>query len=400
MFLSKKALSINPSLTLGLTARAKAMRAEGMDVIGFSAGEPDFDTPSHIKEAAKQAIDEGFTKYTPTSGIPELKEAICRKFKEDNRLDYEPSQIIVSCGAKHCIYNAIQATCEEGDEVILPSPYWVSYNEQIKLAGAIPVVVDTEESEDFKINPQLLSQCISNKTRLLILNSPCNPTGSIYTKAELEALAQVVVEKGIMVISDEIYEDIIYEGSQHTSIASLGPDIKALTIVVNGVSKSYSMTGWRIGYAAGDKKLISTMSNLQDHSTSNPASISQKAALAALCGTQEPVREMVLEFRKRRDYMVEQLNQVPGISLTPPQGAFYTFPSVIGILGKSFQGQTIENSMQLSELLLNKAKVVVIPGIAFGSDHHLRLSYATAMSNIIEGLNRIKAIANKIWEEN
>lgn len=396
MVLSKRAQSIGPSPTLGLTARAKAMKAEGIDVIGFGAGEPDFDTPKHIKEEAKRALDEGFTKYTPTSGIPELKQAICKKFKEDNGLDYEPSQVIVSCGAKHCIYNAVQVLCEEGDEVILPAPYWVSFPEQIRLAGAKPVIIGTKEEDGFKLTPPILSKYITNRTKLLILNSPCNPTGTAYSKEELQKIAEILVAEGIWVISDEIYEKIVYDGFQHVSIASLNPKIKDLTIVVNGASKTYSMTGWRIGYAAGDKQVIGAMSNLQDHSTSNPTSFAQKAAVVALSGTQEPVTQMVIEFKKRRDYMVKELNQIPGITCLLPQGAFYAFPNISKVLGRVCDGQVIENSTLLAEMLLTQAKVAVVPGSAFGADNYLRLSYATSMDNIADGSKRIKEWIKKI----
>ncbi|HAV42943.1 TPA: aspartate aminotransferase, partial [bacterium] len=371
-------------------AKAKQMKEEGIDVIGFGAGEPDFDTPAYIKEAAKEAIDGGFTKYTPTAGTRELKEAICQKFKDDNHLDYSIDEILVSCGAKHSIFNAILTLCNEGDEVILPSPYWVSYPEMIKLAGATPVILETTQEDNFKITPKRLSEVITPKTRLLILNSPSNPTGMLYTKEELESISQILVERGIFCISDEVYEKIIYDGREHMSIASLGPKIKELTMVINGVSKSHSMTGWRIGYAAGPKEIIQAMGNLQDHSTSNPTSISQKAALAALKGPQESLYSMVAEFAKRRDYIAEGLNSIEGISCLKPEGAFYVFPEVSQIIRRSFEGEIIKNSVKLSQILLAEAKVAVIPGSAFGADNHLRLSYATSLENIAEGLNRIR----------
>ncbi|MCD5390466.1 pyridoxal phosphate-dependent aminotransferase [candidate division NPL-UPA2 bacterium] len=396
MSLSKRVTLISPSATLAITAKAKAMKAEGVDVIGFAAGEPDFDTPEHIKEEAKRAMDKGFTKYTPASGIQQLKEAICKKFNEDNGLDYAPSQIIVSCGAKHSLYNAIQVICEEGDGVILPSPYWVSYPEQIKLSGASPVIVKTEEENGFKLTAELLSKSITKRTKLLILNSPSNPTGAVYPREELEAIAEVAVEKKIYVISDEIYEKIIYDEARHTSIASLNLRIKELTIVVNGVSKAYSMTGWRIGYAAAPDDIIEAMSRLQSHSTSNPDSIAQRAALRAISAGQEPVKEMVTEFRKRRDYMVERLNSIRGFSCLKPQGAFYVFPNVSAVLGKSFNGHRISDSSSLAELLLTEAKVAVVPGSAFGRDGYLRLSYATSLENIIKGLDNIEKVMNRI----
>ncbi len=396
MSISKKASLITPSLTLAITAKAKQMKQEGIDVIGFGAGEPDFDTPPHIKEAAKKAIDEGFTKYTPASGIKELKEAICKKFKNDNNLDYSPEEVLVSCGAKHSIFNAILALCNEGDEAILPSPYWVSYPEMIKVGGAKPIILKTTQENNFKITIHQLKEVITPKTKLLILNSPSNPTGMVYRKDELVAISEVLVEKGIFCISDEVYEKIIYDGEEHISIASLGPQIKRLTIVINGVSKTYSMTGWRIGYAAASKEIIKAMSNLQSHSTSNPASISQKAALAALQGPQEPLYKMVTEFARRRDYIVERLNSIKGISCLKPQGAFYVFPDISQIIGRVFKEQTIKDSSSLARILLDGANVAVVPGSAFGQDTNLRLSYATSMENITGGLNRIEELANKI----
>lgn len=396
MSISKRVNLISSSPTLAITARAKQMKQEGIDVIGFGAGEPDFDTPAHIKEAAKKAIDSGFTKYTPASGMKELKEAICRKFENDNNLDYSPEEIIVSCGAKHSIFNAILTLCNEDDEVILPSPYWVSYPEMIKVAGAKPVILKATPENNFKITPQQLQETITPKTKLLILNSPSNPTGMVYTKNELSSISNTLTEKGIFCISDEIYEKIIYDGQTHISIASLTPEIKKLTIVVNGVSKSYSMTGWRIGYAAGPKEIIQAMSNLQSHSTSNPTSISQKAALAALEGPQEPLCNMVAEFVKRRDYMVERLNSIKEISCLKPRGAFYVFPEVSQIIGRIFKGEIIKDSVFLAEILLDEANVAVVPGSVFGADEYLRLSYATSMKNISKGLERIEGLINKL----
>jgi len=411
MKLARRTTLINPSPTLAVTAKEKQMKAQGIDVIGFGAGEPDFDTPIYIKDAAKKSIDEGFTKYTATSGIEELKKAICQKFKQDNALDYEPSQIIVSCGAKHSLFNAIMCLCEKGDEVILPSPYWVSYLEQIKLSQAKPVIIETSEKYNFKLPYRTFKHAITPKTKCLILNSPSNPTGMVYTRDELKAIADLAVKHGFYIISDEVYEKLIYEG-EHISIASFGPEIKNLAIVINGVSKAYSMTGWRIGYAAGPKELIAAMGNLQDHSTSNPTSIAQKAALAAISelglsrpafaeGTPpteggrmglSPMSLMVNEFRNRRDYIVEKLNSIPGISCLKPQGAFYAFPNISKLIGKTIKGQKITGSLSLSEVLLNEAKVTVIPGIAFGADKYIRLSYATSMENIKEGLRRIEEV--------
>ena len=389
MSLSKRAELISPSATLAIAARAKAMKAEGIDVIGFSAGEPDFDTPSYIKKAAKKALDEGFTKYTPASGTEELKKAICRKFKGENNLEYHTSEIIVSCGAKHCLYNVFQVLCQEGDEVILSVPYWVSYAEQIKLAGAKSIFIETSEEDGFKISPSQLEQAITPRTKLFLINSPNNPTGVVYSRKELEALKEVVVKKGIYVISDEIYEKIIYDDREHVSIASFGPAIKKLTILINGVSKTYSMTGWRIGYAAGDKRIIGAMSSLQSHSTSNPTSIAQKAAVVAICEQTEVVGKMVLEFRKRRDYVVERLKEMPGISCLKPEGAFYVFVNVSKILKKRYNEEIIGDSVHLAELLLKQARVALVPGAAFGADNYVRLSYAASMNDIREGLARL-----------
>ncbi|RII01032.1 pyridoxal phosphate-dependent aminotransferase [candidate division NPL-UPA2 bacterium Unc8] len=395
MSLAKKITSIKPSLTLAITAKAKAMRDKNVNVIGFGAGEPDFDTPVFIKQAAKKAMDAGFTKYTPTSGILELKKAICDKFVRDNDLNYELGEIIISCGAKHSLYNAIQAICEEGDEVILPAPYWVSYPEQIKLAGATPIIVQTSEENGFKLKGRAFSESITRKTKALILNSPNNPTGAVYSKEELSSIAAIAMEKGIYIISDEIYEKIIYD-AEHVSIAALSPQIKNLTILINGVSKSYSMTGWRIGYAAANKEIVAAMSGLQDHSTSNPSSISQWAAVAAISGDQSILREMVVEFRKRRDYIVQRLSGIDGVSCLQPDGAFYFFLNVSGLFGKTFNGQMIMDSILLTELLLTEAKVAVVPGSAFGSPGHIRLSFATSMSNITSGLNRIEMMLKQL----
>lgn len=391
MFISKRVSLISPSPTLTIIAKAKKMQAEGINVIGFGAGEPDFDTPLNIKQVAKKAIDSGFTKYTSTSGIKELKEAICKKLRVDNNLDYLPEEILVSCGAKHSIFNTILALCNEGDEVIVPSPYWVSYPEMIKIVGAKSVFLKTTRETNFKINPQQLRKAITSKTKLLILNSPSNPTGIVYTKDELLSLGNILIEKGIFCISDEIYEKIIYDSAKYTSIASLGSKIKKRTIVINGVSKSYSMTGWRIGYAAGPKEIIQAMSNLQDHSTSNPTSISQLASVEALQGQQEDLKRMVEEFKKRRDYMVERINSIKSLSTIKPQGAFYCFVNISEILGGK-----IRNSLELTDLLLTEAKVAVVPGCVFGDDNFIRLSYATSMENIVEGLNRIEKFINKI----
>lgn len=396
MALAKRVISINPSPTLAITAKANKMRAEGINVIGFGAGEPDFDTPDNIKEAAKQALDKGFTKYTPTSGIKELKEAICRKFKNDNGLDYTPEEILVSCGAKHSIFNIVMALCNEGDEVIIPAPYWVSYPEMVSIAQGKAVILKNTPESNFKVTAEQLKKAITPKTKILIMNSPSNPTGMVYGKDELLSIAEVIVEKGIYCISDEIYENIIYENNRHFSIAALTPKVKPLTITVNGVSKSYSMTGWRIGYMAGPKEIIKAMSNLQDHSTSNPASISQKAAVEALSGPQQDLSKMLKAFTERREYIVKRLSSIPLISCLKPQGAFYVFPDVSKLLKKEFRGKKIGDSITLTDILLTEAKVAVVPGAVFGDDNFIRLSYATSMENITEGLNRIEEFVKKL----
>ncbi|MFH1666772.1 MAG: pyridoxal phosphate-dependent aminotransferase [Elusimicrobiota bacterium] len=396
MVLAKRMNLISPSPTLAITAKANKMKAEGINVIGFGAGEPDFDTPVNIKEAAKKAIDSGFTKYTPTSGTKELKEAVCKKFKNDNNLDYTPEQILVSCGAKHSIFNIIFALCDDGDEAIIPSPYWVSYPEMVRAAGGRPVFIKTTQNNNFKITPEQLEKAITSKTKILILNSPSNPTGMIYSEPELKALAKVIVSKNIYCISDEIYEKLVYDNQKHISIAAFDENIRRLTLVVNGVSKSHSMTGWRIGYCAGPKEIIQAMSNLQDHSTSNPASISQAAAVEALTGPADSFKIMFDAFVKRRNIMVTGLNSIKGIKCLKPQGAFYVFPDISELLKKNYNGKTIGNSLALTELLLENAKVAVIPGSVFGEDNAIRLSYAVSDKNISEGLDRIKKFANAV----
>ena len=390
MGIAKRAQSIKPSPTLATAAKAKAMKAQGIDVVDFGVGEPDFDTPENVKQAGIKAIQSGFTKYTPAGGTDELKEAVIEKFKRDNNLTYEKSQILISCGAKHSLYNIAEALFDPGDEVIIPSPYWVSYPDQVLLNDATPVIVETTEAEGFKLSAQKLEKAITKKTKALVLNSPSNPTGLAYDKKTLEEIAAIAVKHGIYVISDEIYEKLLYDGFKHFSIASLNPEIKGLTIVVNGVSKSHSMTGWRIGYAAGPKEVMTAMANIQSQSTSNPCSISQKAALEALRGPQDFIKTMNVEFDKRRKYMVQRLNRIPGISCLMPVGAFYAFPNVAGLYGKSIQGKTMKNSSDFASYLLEEAKVALVSGDAFGADPYIRLSYATSMENIQKGLDRIE----------
>ena len=390
MKLSQKAMSIKPSATLAITAKANQMRAEGIDVISFGAGEPDFDTPEHIKKAAISAIEAGFTKYTPVGGIEELKEAIVAKLKRENKVEYDISEVLVSSGGKHSYYNVAQAMFDPGDEVIIPTPYWVSYPPIIKLAGATPVIIETSEEDGFKLSPDELKKVITKSTRALILNSPSNPSGTAYTKEELEEIANIALENNIYILSDEIYEKIIYDGFQQVSIASLSKEIKDKTIILNGVSKTYAMTGWRIGYTAGPKELISAMNRIQSQSTSNPSSISQKAALAALNSPQDDVYKMVEAFKERRDYIVKKLNSIPGIKCFNPIGAFYVFPNISNYFSKKFNGKTIENSYDFTNYLLEKAKVAVVPGIEFGKEGYIRLSYATSLEKIKEGLNRLE----------
>jgi len=391
MKLASRISTIKPSPTLAITAKANALKAEGRDVISFGAGEPDFDTPDHIKMAAVKAIEEGFTKYTPVDGIVELKDAIISKLGRDNQLTYDRSQIVVSCGAKHTLYNLTQVLFEEGDEVIIPSPYWVSYLDMVLLSGARPVILNTGEAQGFKILPEQLKAAITRNTKAIIMNSPSNPTGAVYTACELAALAEVVSGKEMLVISDDIYEKIIYDDRQFTNIASLSKELRDRTVVVNGVSKTYSMTGWRIGYAAGPEEIIKAMTKLQSQNTSNPTSISQRAAVEALNGNQESVTEMVEEFRRRRNVIVEKLNAIPGVTCALPHGAFYVFPDVSSLFGRFYQGQALSNSSDFTAYLLEAANVAVIPGVDFGHDNYIRLSYATSLKNIEEGLKRINS---------
>jgi aspartate aminotransferase len=391
MGIAKRAQAIKPSPTLATAAKAKAMKAQGIDVVDFGVGEPDFDTPENVKQAGIRAIQSGFTKYTPAGGIDELKEAVIEKFKKDNGLVYEKSQVLISCGAKHSLYNIAEALFDPGDEVIIPSPYWVSYPDQALLNDATPVIVETTAEEGFKLSAKKLAKAVTKKTKALILNSPSNPTGLAYDRNTLEEIAALAVQHGIYVVSDEIYEKLIYDGFSHVSIASLGQKIKDLTLVVNGVSKSHSMTGWRIGYAAGPKDVITAMANIQSQSTSNPSSISQKAAVEALRGPQDFVKTMNVEFDKRRKYMVERLNAIPGVTCLMPVGAFYAFPRVSALYGMgTVAGKAVRNSSDLATYLLEDARVALVSGDAFGADAYIRLSYATSMESIKKGLDRIE----------
>ncbi|MGU9537967.1 pyridoxal phosphate-dependent aminotransferase [Clostridium tepidum] len=396
MKLSNKSMNIEPSLTLEITAKAKKMKKEGIDVIGFGAGEPDFNTPENIQKAAIEAIEKGNTKYTAASGIIELKQAIVDKFKKDNGLNYETSEIIVSNGAKQCLSNLFQAILNEDDEVLIAKPYWVSYPELIKLYGGVPVFVDTKEENDFKYEIEELEKKITDKTKAIIINSPNNPTGTVYSKEDLNALALFAKKHDLLIISDEIYEMLMYEEEKYISIASLSEDAFKRTVVINGMSKSYSMTGWRIGYAAGPLDIIKVMANMQSHTTSNPNSIAQYASLEALRGDKTQVRNMLVEFKKRRDYMVSRVNSIEKLSSINPKGAFYVMVNISKIIGKSINGNIIKGSIDFSKILLEEEKVAVVPGIAFGNDNFIRLSYATSMKNIEKGLNRIENFMKKL----
>lgn len=394
MTISERVKNINPSQTLAITAQALKMKQEGKKVISFAAGEPDFDTPENIREKAISAIREGFSHYTASSGIIELKEAVIEKLKKDNRVEYKPSEIIISTGAKQCLFNTILTICDPGDEVLLPAPCWVSYTEQIKFAGAVPVFIITHQKEDFKLSASQVEEKITPRTKLIILNSPNNPTGAVYDPEKLKKIAQLLLKYNIYCICDEIYEKLIYDNVKHLSIASLSDEIKERIITINGVSKSYAMTGWRIGYAAGPEEIIKGMSKIQGHSTSNPNSIAQKASVEALNGKQDTIEEMRKAFDERRKYMVKRLNRIEGISCLIPAGAFYAFPNVGKILerGIEYNVKKINNSFDLSNFILKEAEVALIPGSAFEAEGYLRLSYTASMEDIKEGLNRIENI--------
>jgi len=387
--ISRKAKSISPSPTLAIDSKFKEMKAKGIDVVGFGAGEPDFNTPKHICEAAVKAMYDGKTKYTPAAGTMAMRESVCEKFRRENNLEYEPSQIVVSNGAKHSLVNTFMAICDPGDEVIVPAPFWVSYTEMIKIADGVPVILQTKEERGFKATAEEYEAMITDKTRAIVLNSPSNPTGMIYTEDELRAIAEVAVRHNVYVVSDEIYEHLIYEG-KHTSIASFGEDIKNLTIIINGVSKTYAMTGWRIGYTASNKEIAKAMSSIQSHATSNPNSIAQEAAIAALDGGLDCVEEMKKEFVKRRDYMVDKINSIEGVSCSKPNGAFYIMMNISQLIGKTFYGTEIKNADDFAELFLEHAKVAVVPGTGFAAPEYVRWSYATSMENCVEGLNRLE----------
>jgi aspartate aminotransferase len=385
--ISDRAASLSPSLTLAIDSKAKQMKAEGQDVVGFGAGEPDFDTPQHIKDAAIKALNEGFTKYTPASGIPELRQAIADKFKQENGLSYKPSQIIVSCGGKHSCFNVILATCQEGDEVIIPAPYWLSYPEMVKLASATAVIVQTTDKSEFKLTPQALRQAITPRTRLLVLNSPSNPTGSVYSPEEIKALGDVCVEKGVLIMSDEIYEHLLYDGAGHKSVASFSQAHFEHTIIVHGFAKAWSMTGWRLGFCAAPEPIAKAIDAIQSHSTSNPTSFAQKGGVAALKGPQDHLKIWLAEFDKRRSFAWQKLNSIPGLSCVNAKGAFYLFPNI---------SRTGLKSTPFCARLLEAEKVAAVPGIAFGADDYLRISYATSMANLQKGLERMEKFVRSL----
>ena len=394
MYLSKKFAAVKASSTLAIDTKFKAMKAAGEDVVGFGAGEPDFDTPEHIRAAAIKAIEDGFTRYTPASGTVELKEAVVQKFKRDNNLSYSVKNIVISNGAKHSLMNVLGAILNPGDEVIIPTPCWVSYPEMVRLNDGVPVFVKATEEEGFIVSAEKIEKAVTDKTRAIIINTPSNPTGMVYSKEELTRIAELCVKKEIYVVSDEIYEHLIYDGYKHFSIASVNEKIKDFTIVVNGVSKTYAMTGWRIGYTASNEKIASVMANVQSHATSNPNSIAQKAALAALNGGMEEVHKMRDEFERRRNYMVKRINGIDGVSCIMPEGAFYVMMNIKPLLGKTICGCKIESASDFAEVLLSRAKVALVPGEGFMAPGYLRWSYATSMENIKKGLDRLEKFLN------
>ena len=387
--ISNRCRSISPSPTLVIDSKAKAMKKKGIDVVGFGAGEPDFDTPEYIRNAAKAALDKGMTRYTPSSGTLELRTAICEKLKRDNGLEYEPDQIVVSNGAKHSLFNICQTILDPGDEVIIPEPFWVSYPELVQIAGGVPVMVHGHEENDFLVSADDMKPYITPRTKAIILNSPNNPNGCVWPREMLEDIARLAVENQLFVISDEIYEKLVYDGEKHVSIASLGEEIKAQTFVVNGFSKAYAMTGWRLGYCAGPTNVMKAVGALQSHATSNPNSIAQYAGYVALSGGDDIIAAMVAEFDRRRKHIVSRINAIPGLSCRMPKGAFYVMMNISELIGAAHGDKVIRSSTDFAELLLENAKVAVVPGLGFGSDMHVRLSYATSMENIDRGLDRI-----------
>ena len=398
MKFSERILNINPSMTLAIDAKAREMKARGEDVIGFGAGEPDFNTPERIKQAGIRAVENNETRYTPVGGTDLLKEAIIAKLKRDSGLVYEKNQILASCGAKHSFYNLAQVLWQEGDEVIIPAPYWVSFPEIVTLSRARPLIIHTGAEQDFKITAEQIENAVTPNTRAIVINSPSNPTGSAYNNDELEKLAECALRHGLLIISDEIYEQIVFDGFHHTSIASISKEVQKQCVVINGVSKSYAMTGWRIGYmASGDPEIVKQVSKLQGQSTSNPCAISQAASIEALTGPLDEIHAMVREFEKRRDIIVERLTQIPGVSCRKPTGSFYSFPDFSGVYGKKdMNGKVLKGSLDFSDYLLSAEKVAIVPGIAFGADAHARLAFAMSLEKIEEGTHRIKEAVSKL----
>ncbi len=394
--LSKKAAAVKPSSTLAITAKAKELKAQGKDVVGFGAGEPDFDTPENICDAAIDAINNGFTKYTPASGIIELKEAVSKKFKKYNNIDYTPEQIVISNGGKHSLENIFTVLLNPGDEVIIPAPYWLSYTEIVKLAGGVPVIVKTSKEQEYKLTAEALCKAVTNKTKALILNTPNNPTGMVYTDNELRDIADIVIDKDFYVVADEMYETLTYDGHKHISIASLGKEIYDRTITCNGLAKSYAMTGWRIGYTGSPLQIARMMGSVQSHQTSNPNSIAQKAAVEALNGPQDSVSQMNEEFNKRRQYVYERICNMPFVSTIKPMGAFYVFVDASEVLGKTHKGETVGTVAKMAEILINEYNTAVVPCTDFGFDDHLRLSYAISMEQIEKGLDRIEKFLKEL----
>ena len=389
MKFSRRVQSIQPSMTLAIDAKAKELRANGVDVIGFGAGEPDFDTPDKIKQSGIEAIEQNATHYTPVGGIEALKQAIVNKLERDNNLVYEKSQILVSCGAKHSFFNLAQVLWEEGDEIIVPAPYWVSYPDIIRYVGAKPTIIDTLSANEFKITPDQIKAAVTPNTRAIIINSPSNPTGAAYNKKELEAIAECALRNNLLIVSDEIYEKVIFDGFEQHSICTMGEEVQKNSVLINGVSKSYAMTGWRIGYLAANEEIVTQAEKLQGQSTSNPTSISQMASITALNNAEADVRWMVDEFQKRRDILLNCLLNIPPVKYYKPVGSFYAFPDFSAFYGKSFEGKKVEGSIQLANFLLKEGKVALVPGIAFGADKNLRMSFASSVDTIRQGVDRI-----------
>ncbi len=396
MKLSERSKLIKPAVTLALAAKAQTMRAEGIDLVNFTAGEPDFDTPQRIKEAAVQALKRGMTKYTDVRGIEPLREAVAEKYQKDFGLRYDRDEVLVSCGGKHALYNIIQAVIDHGDEVIIPSPYWVSYSDMVLLAGGIPKLIPSREENGFRITPEELKAAMTLKTRAFVLNSPNNPTGAAYSRDELAALCRVLEQRDCLIFSDDIYEKIVYDDFRFHSIVNVSPKLRERTIIFNSVSKSYAMTGWRIGYALGPAAIISAAAKIQSQSTSNPTSIAQAAALEALRGPQDEVRQMVREFQRRRDVIVKRLNSIPGLRCLNPQGAFYVFPNVRSLFREKAGGNKLTSASDFTEYLLDKARVLAVPGEDFGSTENIRISYATSLEEIEKGCDRIEAAIRKL----